>query len=479
MGRWLPWFCLAWGWGQVSSASTVPNFVIIHVDDLGYADIGPFGSKLNATPNLDRMAGEGRCLTNHYAAPVCSPSRASLLTGCYPKRVLPIPHVLFPAAAVGLHPGEVTIAELLKGKGYRTACVGKWHLGDQPGLLPTDQGFDSFFGLPYSNDMGPREDGAKSDFGSEPKPPKAQSNPGGKGDETGLRGDDQPPLPLMRNGTVIERVGREGQASLTRRYTEEAVRFLKEAGDSPFFLYLAHTAVHFPLYPGEGFLGRSKNGLLGDWVEEVDWSTGRIFQALGELGLDARTLVIFTSDNGGTTRSSNAPLRGFKASTWEGGIRVPTIVRWPGRIPAGGRTTAITGHLDWLPTLARLAGAELPPGRVLDGVDLWPALTGGGRPREVFHYFRGAVLEAVREGRWKLHLGPGALYDLEADPGEARDLASNRPAEVERLRVLAGKMEGGLGTTGFGPECRPLGRHPQPRPLLAPDGSIRPGFEPK
>jgi arylsulfatase A-like enzyme len=479
MGRWLLWFFLALGGGQAASAGTAPNFVIIHVDDLGYADIGPFGSTLNATPNLDRMAREGRCLTSHYAAPVCSPSRASLLTGCYPKRVLPIPHVLFPASAVGLHPGEVTIAEVLKGKGYRTACVGKWHLGDQPGLLPMDQGFDSFFGLPYSNDMGPREDGAKSDFGSEPKPAKAQTNPGGKADEAGLRGDDQPPLPLMRNGTVIERVGREGQASLTRRYTEEAVRFLKEAGDSPFFLYLAHTAVHFPLYPGEGFRGRSKNGLLGDWVEEVDWSTGRVFRVLEELGLDARTLVIFTSDNGGTTRSSNAPLRGFKASTWEGGIRVPTIVRWPGRIPAGGRTTAITGHLDWLPTLACLAGAELPPGRVLDGVDLWPALTGGGRPREIFHYFRGAVLEAVREGRWKLHLGSGALYDLEADPGESHDLASTRPAEVERLRVLAGKMEDGLGTARFGPECRPLGRHPQPCPLLAPDGSIRPGFEPK
>jgi arylsulfatase A len=295
-----------------------PNVVLINIDDLGYADIGPFGSTINRTPHLDRMAREGRKLTGFYAAPVCSPSRAALMTGCYPKRVLPIPHVLFPGNAVGLAPAETTIAELLKAKGYATGIVGKWHLGDQPEFLPTRQGFDSFYGLPYSNDMGPAADGVKSDFG---KPLPQEKNP-------------QPPLPLMRNETVLQRVKPEDQVRLVELYTAEAEAFLKANQARPFFLYLPHSAVHFPIYPGDRFRGKSPHGLYSDWVEEVDWSVGRVLDTLRELGLAEKTLVIFTSDNGGTPRAVNRPFRGHKASTLEGGMRVPTIAWWPGKVPA-------------------------------------------------------------------------------------------------------------------------------------------------
>ncbi len=472
------------GFTLAAAAAEKPNFVIINIDDLGYADIGPYGSKTNATPHLDRMAAEGRKLTSFYGAPVCSPSRASLMTGCYPKRVLPIPHVLFPAAEVGLHPEEVTIAEVLKDAGYATGCVGKWHLGDQPGMLPNDQGFDYYYGLPYSNDMGTAEDGSKSNPGQEPraaagkgKKAKAQQN----NDEFGLRGNSQPPLPLLENRTVIERVRQDGQTSLTQRCAEKAVEFIRGHKDEPFFLYLPHTAVHFPLYPGMKWRGTSKNGLIGDWAQEMDWSVGRVLDTLRELGLAERTLVIFTSDNGGALNhgSNNAPLRGSKASTLEGGIRVCTIAWWPGVIPAGTETAAICGMLDVLPTLVARAGAALPQGRVLDGVDLWPALTGDGKPREVFHYFRGPVLEAVRQGPWKLHLLSDELYQLEQDIGEADNVAASNPEVVRELRELAAAMEPDLGVTEFGPGCRPLGRHPSPLPLIGHDGKIRAGFEPK
>ncbi len=312
---------------------------------MGYADIGPFGSTLNRTPNLDRMAAEGRKLTCFYAAPVCSPSRAALMTGCYPKRSLPIPHVLFPGNDVGLDPREVTVAELLKEQGYVTGIIGKWHLGDQPEFLPTRQGFDTFFGLPYSNDMGPAEDGVKSNLGD----PLPKNKAKGKG---------QPPLPWLRNETVVKRVLADDQTTLVARYTEEAVEFIKKNKDKTFFLYLPHNAVHFPIYPGKAFQGKSNNGIYGDWVEEVDGSVGQVLDTLRELKLDRNTLVIFTSDNGGTPRAVNAPLRGFKGSTWEGGMREPTIAWWPGKIPAGTSTDAITGMIDILPTLVKLAGGE-------------------------------------------------------------------------------------------------------------------------
>jgi arylsulfatase A len=479
---------------QRGESATRPNFVVILVDDLGYADVGPFGSQ-HRTPQLDRMAIEGRKLTSHYAAPVCSPSRAALLTGCYPKRTLPIPHVLFPAAAAGLHPDETTIAEVLKSAGYATACIGKWHLGDQAEFLPTRQGFDSYFGLPYSNDMGPAADGAKSNPGA-PIPQTKQAieavtktkNTADEG--TGRKGAGQPPLPLLENDKVVGRVRAEEQFELTRRYTERAVQFIHDHADGPFFLYLPHTAVHFPLYPSAKFQGKSANGLLGDWVEEVDWSVGQVLAALRERNLAENTLVIFTSDNGGPLvhGGNNTPLRGGKGQTFEGGVRVATLAWWPGKIPAGTHTAAMTSMMDLLPTFAKLAGATPPSGRKLDGVDVSSVLFGdpAAPPRNEFFFFRGFQLEAVRSGPWKLHLelavGPTTagkperrpqLFDLANDIGEAHDVAAERPDVVKQLQALAETMSGDLGRIEIGPGCRPLGNVTNPQPLIADDGTVR------
>lgn len=452
----------------VCPAAERPNFVVINIDDLGYGDIGPFGSKTNRTPNLDRMAAEGRKLTSFYAAPVCSPSRASLMTGCYPKRALSIPHVLFPGNAEGLHPDEVTVAELLKAQGYATGCIGKWHLGDQPEFLPTRQGFDYYFGLPYSNDMGPAADGVKSNLGAPlPKPRK---------------GRGQPPLPMMRNETVLQRVRPKDQRQLVKRYTEEAVSFLWKHRDEPFFLYLPHSAVHFPLYPSEQFANESKHGLFGDWVEEVDWSVGRVLDALKRFDLDKNTLVLFTSDNGGAPRHGavNAPLRGGKGSTFEGGMRVPTIARWPGKISAGTESDAVTGMMDVLPTFVKLAGGKLPADRKLDGGDIWPILAGkenAKSPHEAFYYFRGLKLQAVRSGPWKLHLQNDELYNLKEDIAESKNVSNENAEVVTRLRGLAKQMNDDLGTDGVGPGCRPLGRVENAEPLIDHDGEVREDFE--
>jgi arylsulfatase A len=477
-------------------AADRPNLVVINIDDLGYAEIGPFGGR-NRTPALDRMAAEGRKLTSFYAAPVCSPSRASLLTGCYPKRVLPVSHVLFPNAAVGLHPDEATIADVLKAAGYATACVGKWHLGDQRDFLPLAQGFDSYFGLPYSNDMGPAADGTRSNFGAPPPAAKAKAAPaaeaakkktakqaapapapGPSDDLVGVRGADQPPLALLEGDKVVARIRAEDQLDLTRRYTERAVAFIRERRDRPFFLYLAHSAVHFPLYPSSDYRGKSGNGLLGDWIQEVDASVGAVLGALRAAGLDRNTLVLFVSDNGGPVNQGavNTPLRGSKGTTWEGGIRVPALAWWPGRIPAASSTDAVAGMLDVLPTFAALAGAPLPAGRKLDGVDQSPILFGApaAPPRDGYLYWRGLVLEAVRSGPWKLHLASGELYDLRADPGEATNLAARHSDVAKRLRDLAAAGAADLGPTGVGPGCRPLGRVDVPRPLIALDGTVRP-----
>lgn len=462
---------------HATAAAQKPNFVVINIDDMGYADIGPFGSTINRTPHLDRMAKEGRRLTSFYAAPVCSPSRASLMTGCYPKRCLPIPHVLFPGNDVGLSPNEVTVAEVLKEAGYATAIIGKWHLGDQPDFLPNRQGFDLHFGLPYSNDMGPAEDGVKSDLG---KPlPKTK----GKG---------QPPLPLLRNGKVVKRVLPDDQQSLVEIYTNEAVTFIAEKKDAPFFLYLPHNAVHFPIYPGKKWAGRSPHGIYSDWVEEVDWSVGRVLDTLRSLGLAERTLVLFTSDNGGTPRAVNTPLRGNKGSTWEGGMRVPTIAWWPGRIPAGTSTEAIAGMFDVLPTFAALAGGRIPADRKIDGGNIWPHLSGAqvATPvHDTFYYYRGLTLEAVRQGDWKLRialgtqsLGPNAkakkkvaekeapfvprLYNLKDDIGEDRDVAAQHPEVLAKLQALVAGMKNDLGLDGPAPGSRELGRVKEARPLI-------------
>lgn len=457
------------GLSQASRAADRPNFIVINIDDLGYGDIGPFGSKLNRTPNLDRMAKEGRKLTSHYAAPVCSPSRASLMTGCYPKRVLSIPHVLFPGNAEGLDPHEITVAELLKKQGYQTGIIGKWHLGDQPPFLPTRQGFDYYYGLPYSNDMGPAKDGVKSNLGK-PLPKR--------------RGKGQPPLPLLRNETVLQRVLPDDQQKIVERYTKEAVSFLWNHREKPFFLYLPHSAVHFPLYPGKAFHGKSKNGLFGDWVEEVDWSVGQILTTLRQLELDKKTLVIFTSDNGGQPRHGaiNAPLRGGKGSTWEGGIRVPTIAWWPGQIPAGTETDEITSMMDLLPTFVQLAGGKPPQDRKIDGGNIWPILKGQEKaqsPYDAFYYYRGLELRAVRSGPWKYHLDKDELYNLDKDISESQNVLKENPEIVAKLKKLAEATKDDLGLTGKGPGCRPLGKVSNPQPLIDHDGKVREGFSQK
>lgn len=453
--------------GAAPAADPPPNVIVINIDDLGYADIGPFGSKLNRTPQLDRMAAEGRKLTCFYGAPVCSPSRASLMTGCYPKRV-GIPNVLFPGNATGIHADEHTLPELLKERGYATMCIGKWHLGDQPEFLPTRHGFDRYFGIPYSNDMGPAADGARGNLGEKPgtakdKPKKAK-NPG------------HPPIPLLRDDKVIERVRGPEQTTLVARYTDEAVTFIKEHSGRPFFLYLAHTAVHWPLYPGKAFQGKSKNGLYGDWVEEMDWSVGQVLAAVRDGKPAGRTLVLFTSDNGGTPRAVNDPLRGRKASTLEGGMREPTIVWWPGKVPAGTASDEITGMIDVLPTLVRLAGGRIPAGRVIDGRDAWPVWSGqsGAKtPHEVFAYFRNQALEAVRAGPWKLELASGKLYNLANDIGESADVAAKNPEQVKHLRALAAKVAADLGDGTAGPGCRAPGRVANARPILDHEGNVR------
>ncbi|MCB1227237.1 MAG: sulfatase-like hydrolase/transferase, partial [Verrucomicrobiales bacterium] len=345
-------------------------------------------------------------------------------------------------------------------------------------FLPNDQGFDYYYGLPYSNDMGTVEDGAKSNPGEpiRPRPAQAKAQPR---DEAGLRGTDQPPLPLLENHTVIERVKQGGQTSIARRYTEKAEAFIRQHRDGPFFLYLPHTAVHFPLYPGMKWRGTSKNGLTGDWTQEVDWSVGRVLDTVRELGLEKNTFILFTSDNGGTKVGFNTPLRGHKGSTWEGGMRVCTIAWWPGKIPAGTETRAITGMLDMLPTIAEIAGVQPPQDRKLDGVSVLSALTGDAQPRDTMHYFRGPNLEAVRQGPWKLHLKSGELYNLDSDIGEASNVAAQHADVVARLRSLAKAMNDELGDGEFGPGCRPLGRVDDPQPLISLDGKIRPGFEPQ
>jgi hypothetical protein len=463
-------------------AAEKPNIILINIDDLGYADISPFGGKVQ-TPNLDRMAAEGMKLASHYAAPVCSPSRAAMMTGCYPKRVLPISGVLFPSAAVGLNPDETTVAEVLKKQGYLTTCIGKWHLGDQPEFLPTAQGFDSYFGIPYSNDMGMASEGSKSNAGAPIR--KGKSKEGAQKtvaiDETGLKGDAQPPLPLVDAGQVVERVKAAQQHTFTRRYTERAVSFIREHQKQPFFIYLPHNAVHFPDYPHQDFMGKSGVSLQKDWTLEVDWSVGQILATLRELKLDSNTLVIFTSDNGGPINqgADNTPLRGGKGSTLEGGIRVCTLAWWPGKIQSASSTAAITSHMDWLPTFASLAGAALPE-RAMDGVNISPLLLGqsGAQGHDVFYYYHGFNLQALRAGAWKLHLQKGELYDLESDIGETNNLAKGQPEQVAKLRALAEVMLRDLGDgTADAPGVRDLGRVANPQPMIHSDGHVRSGMD--
>jgi arylsulfatase A-like enzyme len=429
-----------------SGSASRPNVVIIFIDDMGYGDIGPYGTTRQKTPQLDRMAAEGMKLTSFYAAPVCSVSRAQLLTGCYGARI-GVPGVYGPGSAFGLNPSEHTIAERLKELGYATMCIGKWHVGDQPGFLPTRQGFDHYFGIPYSNDM------------------QMKSTESGK-----------KVTPLLRDDIVAELLTDDQQSRIVERYTDEAIRFITRQKDNPFFLYLPHTAIHTPIYPGEKFRGKSANGRVGDWIEEVDWSTGRVLDTLRELA--PNTLVIFTSDNGPwlikqADGGSAGPLRGGKGSTWEGGVRVPTLAWWPGRIAPNTSVDAITGTIDLLPTAVALAGGALPADPVIDGSDISPLLLGKTResPRGVQYYFSQFNLQAVRQGPWKLAIAsqiqsmgqpalPDAindaprLYHLDKEIGETTNLAAAHPEIVAKLTALAETMNREIG----GP--KPAARRP-------------------
>lgn len=428
-------------------------------DNLGYGDVGCYGSELHRTPHVDALAREGVRMTAFYATSgVCTPSRASLMTACYPLRVgmhlsTKGGAVLQPVAKRGLHPQEVTIAEVLRDAGYATTCIGKWHLGDQPQFLPTRQGFGEYFGIPYSDDMTARD------------------------------GQPWPPLPLMRGERVVEAPA--DRATLTKRYTEAAVEFIRRNRSRPFFLYVPHAMPGSTRAPfaSEAFVGRSKNGPYGDSVEEIDWSTGEILRALKDLDLDRRTIVIWSSDNGAPRRDPlqgrNTPLGGWGYTTAEGGMRVPCIVRWPGRIPAGVDCEEVATMMDWLPTFAATAGVK-PPSVKLDGHDILPLLqrpTRAKSPYKAFLYYQGASLHAVRSGKWKLRVaGPGRrdnargeprLFDLSQDSLETRDVAAENPTVVARLMEHIREADADLGDgKQAGAGVRPAGHVPQPVGLV-------------
>jgi arylsulfatase A len=399
-----------------SAATQPPNVVLIYADDLGYGDLGCYGSPIR-TPHLDRMAAEGARFTHFYSAnPVCSPSRAALLTGRYPTRVN-VPRVLFPKDDIGLPGNEVTIARMLKPLGYKSMCIGKWHLGHHAQYLPTSHGFDEYYGIPYSNDM--------------------------------------VPTPLMHNTETIEEPAR--QETLTPRYTEQAVRFIEQSRNSPFFLYMPHTFPHIPLFASPRFRGKSKYGIYGDVIEELDWSVGQVLTALEKNNVAKNTLVMFSSDNGPWYLGSPGRLRGRKGMTYEGGVRVPFLARLPGRIPNGLTSAGVSSTMDILPTVAKLTGATLPS-QPLDGIDIWPLLSGrqSQLEREALLYFDGWHVQCARWRNWKLHvarfnsviytpqpaggrvnlpLPQPELYDVARDEDESYDVAPENPRVVEEMQA--------------------------------------------
>ncbi len=400
------------GHNASAAANDTPNFIVILTDDLGYGDIGAFGAQAIDTPNLDSMAEQGAVLTNFYAAAnICTPSRAGLLTGRYPIRTGLGHQVIMPKDTRGLPDSEVTIAEMLGEHGYRTGMVGKWHLGHQEAHWPTKHGFKDYYGLPYSNDM--------------------------------------TPLALYRGTDVIEQP--VDQTTLTKRYTEETIRFIEESGDTPFFLYLAHTFPHIPLFASEQFDGKSDAGLYGDTVEELDWSTGEILSALKRLGKDENTLVVFTSDNGPWFEGSSGPLRDRKGSTWEGGYRVPFIAYWSGQIKKGTRSDAIAMGIDILPTIAALAGIDLSSAPIVDGKNIWTVLTGSEEsPHEHLLLFNNEDIVGVRTQEWKLathsyyrdyyaplgQFGYWLLFDMSEEETEQYSYARENPDVMEALRSI-------------------------------------------
>ncbi|MDQ6700108.1 MAG: sulfatase [Acidobacteriota bacterium] len=402
-----------------------PNVVFIYADDLGYGDLGCYGGGIR-TPHLDGMAQDGMRFTHFYSAnPVCSPSRAALLTGRYPTRVN-VPRVFFPYDTTGLPDSETTIAQMLKAKQYKTMCIGKWHLGHLPPYLPMRRGFDEYFGIPYSNDMNPR--------------------------------------PLMHNAEIIEEPAK--LETLTPRYTEQALRFIERSKDSPFFLYMPHTYPHIPLGASARFRGKSAAGLYGDVVQELDWSVGEVLGALQKNGLANNTLVCFSSDNGPWFQGSPGRLRGRKGMTYEGGMREPFIARLPGRIPKGRVCSGVASTIDILPTVAKLCDVPLPP-KPLDGIDIWPMLSGQKSEieREAFLYFDNWNLQCARLGHYKLHISrynsmaytpPPAigrinlplaspeLYDLNVDFDESYDIASEHPDVVREIQARVDRLVAGF-----------------------------------
>lgn len=455
-----------------TSPRKTPNIVLIFTDDQGYGDLGCYGAKGFTTPNIDKLARDGIRFTDfHVSQPVCSASRASLLTGCYANRI-GIHGALGPNARHGINANETTLAELLKAKGYATGMVGKWHLGHYPQFLPTRHGFDSYFGLPYSNDMWPYHPEAKA--GTYPK------------------------LPLFENEKiVVADVQAKDQAKLTTQYTERAVKFIGENKAKPFFLYVAHSMPHVPLFVSDKFKGKSQQGLYGDVIEEIDWSVGEILKTLDEHKLAGNTLVVFTTDNGpwlsyGNHAGTAGKLREGKGTVWEGGVRVPFVARWPGTIPPNSECRLPAMTIDILPTVAKVVGAELPK-HAIDGKDIGPLLRndpGARSPQDAyFHYYNTNELQAVRSGKWKLMLPhtyrtmdgqepgkdgtPGRyrqvkiespeLYDLDADVGETKNVAAANSDVVKKLLDYAETAREELGdslTKRVGKGLREPGRLP-------------------
>ncbi|WP_040494515.1 sulfatase family protein [Ilumatobacter nonamiensis] len=446
-----------------------PNVVLINCDDLGYGDLGCYGSTRNDTPALDQLAADGIRFDSFYtASPVCSPARGALLTGCYPPRIgfgsfhgLP---VLFPGMDIGLPPTEISIAKVLSDAGYATQAIGKWHCGDQPHFQPTNHGFDHYLGLPYSNDMG-RQAG-RPEFMPE-----------------------MPPLPLISDGEVVEQ--QPDQTSLTDRYVTEALDFIRRSNGQPFFLYLAHMYVHVPIYVQDRFAEASSNGAYGAAVAAIDWATSVILDELDARGIAENTIVIFTSDNGSLgdnpppfgsgepLGASNDPLRGTKGTTWEGGQRVPGIIRWPKRIAPGRTSDAVLTAMDLFPTLATLCGADVPTDRTIDGHDISALLFDDDvpSPHDAFFYYWMNDLEALRSGRWKLHFSKRgtehrALYDLDTDIGETTDIIDDHPDVVARLDAVAETARATMGDARLGREgsdVRPIGRVDDAAPLTTYD----------